>query len=229
MLCVMRDMTERKAMEESLRGALQSKRMLVRDLHHRMKNNITILQGLLVMEARREGGGIPDHVLDRCENRLVSMGAIHDLLSRADTLERMDAGKYISSLASLIHENHRELRPGVALQLDLEDIEMDEKVLTTCGLIVSELLSNALWHAFDVGDKGEVWVGMKRGANGRCAIFIKDDGKGIPEGMELAGNGSAGLGMRIISSHLDQLKGDLKVIRNEGTEFRITFPWGEAR
>jgi two-component sensor histidine kinase len=194
-----------------------------------MKNNITFLQSMLGILARREGGGIPKHVMDKCESRLISMGMIHDLLSRSDTLERLNAGDYISSLARMIHENHRDLRPGVALQLDLEDIEMNEKLLTTCGMIISELLTNALKHAFEDGDRGVVWVGMKRGAKGRGLIFIRDDGKGIPEDMELEASASTGLGMQIIASHIEQINGELKVIRDKGTEFRMTFPLTEAR
>jgi PAS domain S-box-containing protein len=214
------DVTDRKEAEDGLRQSLHEKDMLIKEVHHRVKNNLAVIQSLLALQSRKTDDSSSRELLRESESRVRSMGMIHGMLYQSDDFRRVDAARYLRSLVSQIMNTYRMSESMAHADLRLDAISLDVDTLIPCGLIVNELVSNALKYAFPPGSTGTLLVELVRDGN-RLRLSVSDNGPGLAP--DIDPSFAKTLGLRLVASLCQQLDGTLSVDRAGGTSFTITF------
>jgi PAS domain S-box-containing protein len=218
---------EQARTEEKLRTSLQEKEVLIQELHHRVNNNLQIISAILKFQADASDDEQLRQVLRQSQNRIFALAHIHEHLYRAPNLAWIDMEEYIHSLAEYIYQTYG--APDVAIQINVEPIPLDIDAANPCGLIVNELLSNALQHAFPpgtsptTGDEKVVHVTLQRDETAdRFILTISDNGVGLPEGVDW--RQPASLGLEMVKLLVCQLGGVIELDDSAGTTFTVRFP-----
>ncbi len=218
---IIRDVTERKRAEEGVKASLQEKEVLLREIHHRVKNNMQVISSLFSLQAGRTMSDECRGVLREGQARIRSMSLVHEKLYQSRDLSKIEFGGYVRSLTAHLFHSYLD-RPGqVQLKTDLESVSLDINAAVPCGLILNELVSNALKHAFPDGRSGTIRIGLQKDPSGAVELRVADDGVGLPAGFDLRKSG--GFGMEIVNLLVDQLDARLEVERTKGTSFKLTF------
>jgi PAS domain S-box-containing protein len=215
------DITRRKQMEKELVKSLNEKEMLIKEVHHRVKNNLAVITSLLRLQSSQIADKKSRKYFIDTENRVRAMSIIHEKLYKSEDLLSIDFDEYISDLAMQLFKNYNADSSRVRLDIDVSDIPLDIDIMIPCGLIINELLSNALKYAFPDDRKGRLSVSLTKGEDNTHTLAIKDNGVGLPEGLDIYETES--LGMKIVMSLTSQIGGWLELSKEDGTEFRITF------
>ncbi len=214
-------MVENKMAQKEIQASLREKEALLREIHHRVKNNLQVISSLMSLQAERLSDGDARKMLKESQTRIRSMAFIHEKLYHSRDLSKVDFASYIRSLASSLFQFYR-LDPGqVRLETDLEDVGIDINSAGPCGLLVNELISNALKHAFPAGRKGTVRIGLRRETDGAITLRVADDGVGLPETLDFRNADSFGL--QILGLLVEQLDAKIDLDRTNGTAFTISF------
>ncbi len=216
------DITARKVAEDRVRAALREKETLVKEVHHRVKNNLAVIAGLLDMQAHRAADPGAARTLRDCFNRVHSMAAIHEQLYQADDVAGIDAGPYLEGLCSHLFHSYGAGDGRVSARVRVAPLAVDLDTAVPLGLIVNELVSNALKHAFPDGRRGTLALDFGTDPDGRFVLAVADDGAGLPADFDLGRARS--LGLRLVHRLAHQLGGDVVLDRAGGTAFRISFP-----
>jgi two-component sensor histidine kinase len=222
-LVVLRDITERKNAEEALRKALHEKEMLNKEIHHRTKNNLAILQSLISLKEQSLGKmDSSKPYLKDIESRMLALSLLHEKLQNKETSTIIDAQEYMQSLARILF-NSFDMDPGrVKLHVDVQDILLDANIMVSCGLIVNELLTNAFKYAFTDRREGEIRLEFHEDSPGSFSLRVSDNGTGMPARFEP--KASESLGMTVIHVLAGQLDGQIEYnSTDKGTEFSISF------
>lgn len=218
---IMRDMTERKLAEERIHTSLQEKEILLKEIHHRVKNNMQVVSSMLQLQS----GYIKDPaalaMFQECRDRIQSMALIHERLYQSRDLAEIDFAEYVRSLVSMLMYSHRPANMDLRSMVDIDSISLDLDTAIPVGLIVNELVINALKHAFKGKLQGNVMVGLKPVDDLHYELVIKDDGCGMPEGFDM--EKSSSLGLRLVRILSKQIQGRLSVSNHSGTRFCVTF------
>jgi PAS domain S-box-containing protein len=215
-----RDVTERRNAEEQLRNSLQQKETLLREIHHRVKNNLQVVSSLLDLQSTtvRNPEGI--EALRESKQRVKTMAMIHERLYSRGDASSIVLKDYIEDLVhGIVQANIRDQL--VAVQLDVPAISLGINSAVPCGLIINELVSNCLKHAFEKAEKGHILIQFRSVREKRLTLLIEDDGLGLPEDVDLDSGGS--LGLSLVRALVKQLDGTIEIDRGAGTRFRITF------
>jgi PAS domain S-box-containing protein len=220
-LAQIRDVTEQRQAEGQLKASLQEKEVLLREIHHRVKNNLQIISSLLNLQSQHVEDSKALEMFKESRLRVRSMAMVHEKLYRSKNLSRVDFKEYVQSLCYHLFQMYGVAPDTVALNLDMGDILLDINTAIPCGLLVSELISNALKHAFPQGRKGEVTVSMKPVENGDIVLEVRDNGVGLEEDLDLKNTESFGL--QLVDMLTEQLQGTISIDRNGGTTFAIRF------
>jgi PAS domain S-box-containing protein len=216
------DVTERKRTEEFLRSALREKEVLLNEVHHRVKNNLTVVSSLVSLQRRRIGDREIQGFFMDMESRIRSIAMVHENLYQARDLANINFGNYLNSLAATIFRFYDMPPTSVGLKLDVPpELCFDVSTMVPCGLILNELVTNALKYAFPGGQRGELSISLGPEDEGRYTLAVRDNGVGLPEGLDV--RNAESLGLRLVGLLTEQLDGDLDVVSEGGTEFRITF------
>ena len=218
---VSRDITEQKTVEEGLRAALQEKDVLLKEIHHRVKNNMQVISSLLNLQARYIKDPEVLEIFKESQRRIRSMALIHEKLYKSRSLSQIEFAGYLRSLASNLFSSLQISPRQVELKTDLEELTFDIQTAIPCGLIVHELVSNSLKHAFPGARHGEIHLGLRRFAENEYLIRVKDNGVGLPAHLDLRETET--LGMQLVNLLVDQIEGRIEVERKTGTEFRVYF------
>ncbi len=213
---------ERKRAEETIRASLEEKELLLREIHHRVKNNLQIVSSLLRLPLRRAGGGSLADIVQETQNRIRSIWLIHEKLYRSESLSMVDFGQYVHTLAVHLFDSYCVDRSKIALDVECEAVQFDVDTAIPCGLILNEVVSNALSHAFPGTGTGRITIRLQQLADGRCRLAISDDGVGIPAGVDASGERT--LGMRIVDSLAKQIDGVARFETSGGTTFTLVVP-----
>jgi two-component sensor histidine kinase len=214
------EIAERIQAEERIQASLKEKEVLLKEIHHRVKNNLQIISSLLNLQGQQIEDPQIVGALRDSQNRVRSMALIHEQLYGAHDLARIDFGAYIHQLASHLFRSYR-ADSKVALDLKVEEINLRIDEAIPCGLILNELVSNALKHAFPDGRAGRIQVAL--GVDGgQVALAVSDDGVGLPEGFDH--RTSTSLGLQLVNSLVSQLDGEVMLEPGHGTGFNVTFP-----
>ena len=218
-ILMIRDRSKEYEIEELKRRSAEQKEVLLREIHHRVKNNLAIVISLLNFHLRANPGEELTRLITDIQLRIRSMALIHEHLYRSESLDRIPLASYAESLASMImtaFSGHR-----IRLVPELEPIDVSIETALPIGLIINELLTNAFKYAFPAGMPGEIRLRLARQEGDRCLIAIEDNGVGLPPDITLESETS--LGLFIIRLLVQQLDGTVEIIRNNGTTFRIVF------
>ena len=215
------NITERKQAEEQIRTSLQEKELLLKEIHHRVKNNLQIISSLLSLQAQQIHDEEVLEMFSNSQNRVTSMALIHEKLYRSDELTGVNFAEYIETLTANLFQSYQVSTQHLQLRVEVQDIflEIDEAI--PCGLVINELILNALKHAFPGGREGEIYINLNRREDGRYLLIVKDSGVGLPEDIDIATLDS--LGLKLVDILVHQLQGSVEIIRSNGTEFRIEF------
>jgi two-component sensor histidine kinase len=201
-----------------LRAAVEQKELLFREGHHRIKNNLQLVQSLLFLQSTRVDG-VSRVVLEDTIGRIQAVGSIHDLLYRNTHTEGLDARLYVERLCEALGRSVA----GILIHTDVANLRLDPDRAVTLGLVVSEAVLNALKHAFPQGHPGEVFVALQRGPDD-IVLSVRDTGAGLPDSFDPAR--SSGLGARLIAGLASQLQARVEYSRHAdgGSIFRMTMP-----
>jgi PAS domain S-box-containing protein len=219
---VVRDITTHKRLEEQLKASLQTKEALLKEVHHRVKNNLQVISSLLDLQA---DAIIDPHIramFEESQNRIHSMALIHENLYQSDDLSHIDAEQYIRSLSRRLFEAYSTPNDRIALTVDADKVSLNVNTAIPYGLILNELISNCLKHAFPDERAGEIRIELRLHAPGTCVLKISDTGVGFPDDIDFRATESFGLQMVCILT--EQLGGTIELDRGDGTTFTIAFP-----
>jgi len=219
---IVRDVTERKKTERQIKSSLKEKEVLLGEIHHRVKNNLAVISGLLYLQAEKTEEKSAQDLLRQSQSRINSMGIIHELLYENQTFASVDPGKYIEQLTERITRNLNIGDKNIHTTIETEDLKLDMTVAIPCALIINELLTNAYKYAFEGRDSGTINIKLNR-TNGTCRLTVADDGVGIPENYSDKFEQN-GLGLFLVKTLTEQINGQLDIQKNRGTQFEITFP-----
>src|SRR5262245_43890906 len=219
---VARDIRRRKEVEEELRRSLAEKEALLREVHHRVKNNLQVISSLLRLQAADSPSPEAARLFHESESRIRSMALIHEQLYRSGDLARIDFRDYVDGLTRNVLASAGEVGRPVKLIVDVEPVSLDLDIAIACGLVLNELLSNALKHAFPEGQSGTISVAFHC-VDGFATLVVADDGIGLPAPSEGLGRPGA-LGQRLVAALVRQLRGTSSLKGDRGTQFTLTFP-----
>jgi PAS domain S-box-containing protein len=219
---VIRDITARREAEERLKASLKEKEMLLREIHHRVKNNMQIISSLLRMQARSIKNNEAVQALLVSQNRIRSMSLIHEKLYRSEGFVDIDSSDYIISLIHGLFSSYGIDGDKIKLIAAIDPVELGMDSAISCGLIINELITNSLKHAFPEGRTGCIQISLRKRSNDECELTVSDDGIGISEGMDFKNSDS--LGLQLVSTLAEeQMQGRVAVERNHGTKITIGF------
>ena len=232
--------------EERMKASLKEKEVLLKEIHHRVKNNLQVVSSLLYLQSETINDPDMLGLLQDSQNRVRSMALVHERLYQAEDLSRIDFPEYVRELASHLIKSYSVDISAISLSIDAGDIALDVDTAVPCGLIVNELISNSLKHAFPADpvretdrldparhqaggtawdtrgvQRGAIHIELRSGDNGQMQLVVGDNGVGFPEDMDFRNTES--LGLLLVNSLVRQLKGTIELHRDAGTAFKISF------
>lgn len=220
LLGISRDITERKRAEEAMARSLHEKEVLLKEIHHRVKNNLQIISSLLSLQEQKMSDlGMLD-VLAESRGRIMSMAIIHDQLYHSSDFAEIGMEEYLRQLLPRLIQTYKGRR-DIALRLDLHPIALSLDQAIPFGLIMNELTTNALKHGFRERSKGVISISATL-SGGMISLTVEDNGAGLPPGFMMEKQST--LGLQIVTMLTGQLHGDLAVTSGPGTCFRLRFP-----
>ncbi|MBS0395139.1 MAG: PAS domain S-box protein [Proteobacteria bacterium] len=220
-LVVVRDVTERQLAEQRLLDSLREKEALLKEIHHRVKNNLAVMSSLFYLESRHTQDATTLKILQESQDRVRAMAMVHEALYQTDSLAAVDFAEYARSLCDRLLGTYRTEGVAVRLSSALEPVQVTVEQAIPLGLILNEMMTNALKHAFAGRRAGEVRLQLERVSPSGCELSLLDDGVGAPGG---AGE-SSGFGLRLIHLLARQLGGEFELVPlARGTQARLRVP-----
>ncbi len=214
------DVSEIKQAELRLEESLTEKETLLKEIHHRVKNNLQITAGLFSLQAATIADAHVQEVFRESENRIKSMALVHEMLYQSRNLAHIEISDYVESLAQTLLRSYSLNEALIDPQFDLQKVSLDIDRAIPFGLIVNELVGNCVKHGFAAGAKGSMWVTLRMD---RDIVFtVADNGRGIPKGYDF--RKAKTLGMQLVLTLTKQLKGNIELKTDGRTEFRVSFP-----
>ncbi len=221
------DITETLKVQEELRRSLSEKEVLLKEIHHRVKNNLQVISSLLSLQSERIRDKEAQDVFRDSQNRVRSMAMIHERLYRSQDLAHVDFGEYVRSLSTSLFNSYRTALPRVQCDISVDNMQVDVDVAVPCGLILNELVSNALKYAFPGEKEGNVRIRLREIAPFMVQLTVEDDGVGLSEGTNLVDGNS--LGYQLVHLLVEQLGGRIEVKTEGGVHVDVTFLIHQAR
>ena len=218
------EITERKKAADQIQASLAEKEVLLREIHHRVKNNMQVITSLLNLQEEYIDDEKYSGMFQDSKNRIVAMALVHDKLYQSENLANVNFPEYISSLASTLFQTYR-TTGNIALKMDVEEISLSIDSAIPCGLILNELISNSLKHAFPDNRDGEIRIDFHSDNDGNITLIVGNNGVEFPEDLDWKNTES--LGLQLVNILTQQLDGTIELDRTGGTAFKIR--WYEER
>ncbi len=215
------DVTERKQAEEAIKSSLAEKEVMLKEIHHRVKNNMQVISSLVQLQAAEIEDPVMRDIFQDVVYRVRSMAMVHEKLYQSSDLARVDFADYAQSLLGYLWRAQGSTASGIKLNLELKPVLLSVNTAIPCGLILNELVSNALKHAFVGRDSGKVTVALHGEGQACVRLSVHDDGIGLPQGLNWKKADS--LGLRLVQMLVGQLQAEVDVISEKGTVFTIIF------
>jgi len=219
-LVSLQDITDRNKTENQLKTSLKDKDMLLREIHHRVKNNLQIISSLLNLQSRYIKDVDALDVFAESQNRVRSMAIIHEKLYNSESMSEIDFGEYISDLTESLFYNYRVNPSRISLKKNMDEIFFDVDTAIPCGLIVNELITNCLKHAFPDDNKGEIYIELLK-TDDKYVLNVKDNGVGFPDDIDFKNTKS--LGLQLVNNLVSQVEGTIELEGSNGSSFNIIF------
>ena len=217
-----RDITERRAAEARINASLAEKEVLLREIHHRVKNNMQVITSLLRLQSDRIKDQKYADIFKESQDRIKSMALVHEKLYQSKDLARIDFREYVEALMMDLFRSYGVDSRKIKTIIAIDDVSLGPDHAIPCGLIINELVSNSLKHAFPQGRKGEIRVTFRSIGEGELSVNVSDNGIGFPENLDFKSTKTLGLVLvRTLVEH--QLEGQITLDRQEGTAFDIQF------
>lgn len=216
------DISDRKQREERIHAALREKDILLGEIHHRVKNNLQIVSSLLDLQSARVNDIAVIDMLKDSQNRIRSMALIHQTLYQSKDFAKVDFSSFLDALVPTLISSYRVDSQRVLLEVDAGSVQLPISAAIPCGLLMNELISNTLKHAFPQGRQGKITIDLSSDGEGWVTLAVSDDGVGIPEHLDITE--SETLGLTLVSLLNDQLGGRMTVHRANPTAFTFHFP-----
>jgi PAS domain S-box-containing protein len=220
------DITGRKRAEEQLKASLREKDALLKEVHHRVKNNLQIISSLLNLQARYTHNAQALALFRDSQNRVKSMALVHEQLYQSQDLTRIHFGEYVQLLTNNLFRSYGINTHLIKYKIHT-DISLGIDTAVPCGLIINELISNSLKYAFPSRRAGEIRIDLTATPDHRLTLIVADNGVGLPQDLDL--QNSSSLGLRLVRILSEQLEGDIEFHSENGTEFRMTFSEVKSR
>lgn len=214
------DITEQKSAEEKLKSSIRDKDLLLREIHHRVKNNLQIISSLLNLQSRYIQDEDALDVFTESQNRVKSMAIIHEKLYKSKTMSKIDFEEYITDLTDSLFYSYHVNPTKVVLVKNIDRIFFDVDTAIPCGLIVNELITNCLKHAFPGDGKGTITIELLKSGEDYL-LNVADTGVGFPDEIDFQNTES--LGLQLVNNLVNQLDGTIELDRSNGTRFKILF------
>jgi PAS domain S-box-containing protein len=218
---IYRDISERKKHEEQIIKDLEEKEILLKEVHHRVKNNMQIISSMLKLQSRYIDDEKALELFKNSQNRVKSMALIHERIYKSPDLASVNFEDYVKSLGVSLFLNYGVNTNNVSFETQVDSVSVNMNTAIPLGLIINELISNALKHAFPQNRKGKLKISFSRNADGKHKLIVEDNGVGIKQDIDL--NEAETLGMQLVNALTSQLQGSLKIINENGTKVRLTF------
>jgi|GEM_PF-3692993 two-component sensor histidine kinase len=216
------EVVERKKAEKKIQASLQEKELLLREIHHRVKNNLFIVSQIFEFQIDYLDNNQLIQILKECQNRIYSMGIIHDILYQNTNLKKINFAEYLTALIRYLNQSYNpHLNSSIQIQLELQPVILNIETANPCGLIVNELISNAFKHAFNEQKNGMIKVILTEDEVNQITIQVQDNGIGFPKDLDFQQVDS--LGLELVRTLTQQLQGSLELDRSQGTLFQLTF------
>ncbi len=215
------ELSDRKQAEANLKNSLTEKEILLKEIHHRVKNNISVVASLLELQSNTVSDPQTAKMFEECQNRLYSMALIHEKLYRSTNRTQINFGEYLEDLVTNLFQSYNINDSRIQLQIIAESVSLNLETATPCGLIVNELISNTLKHAFPDGTSGTVSVECYQTGDREIHLFVKDNGIGFPQNLDFRKTNS--MGFQVVCTLTEQLEGTIELSRQIGTEFHLKF------
>jgi PAS domain S-box-containing protein len=216
-----RDLTMRKQAEEQIRASLREKNVLLQEIHHRVKNNLQITASLLMLQSRFIQNEQVLKTLGESQNRIQSMALIHETLYQSENLAQVDLARYVQKLTTHLFRSYEVNPETITLQVNADSVLLSIDAVVPCGLIVNELISNALKYAFPGNRRGKIRIDLHPDHDEQLILVISDNGIGLPANVEF--REAESLGLQLVNMLAEQLEGTVELDRRGGTTFRIAF------
>src|SRR5215475_7857956 len=216
------ELAQRRQAEAQITASLHEKEILLKEVHHRVKNNLQIVSSLLELQSDALDDAALLAQFRDSQDRIRSMALVHETLYQSQELARLDLARYIHTLSAQLVQSYNidPQRISVRLQVDTVVLDMDQAI--PCGLILNELLSNAFKYAFPQNRTGEVHVELHADTAQKAALVVRDNGIGFPDEIDFRHTES--LGLQLVAMLTEQLQGTIALERADGTTFTLTFP-----
>lgn len=216
-----REIEERKIVEEKLKFSLQEKEILLKEIHHRVKNNLQIISSLLYLQSDSIQDKIALDKFKESQNQIRSIALIHEKLYQSNELSRIDFSEYIQRLSSYLFYTYNVNSRLIRLKIQAGNVYLPVDKAIPCALIINELITNSIKHAFLYGNKGIISVKLYV-KDKKYILQFSDDGTGLPEDLNI--NNVNTIGIDLIINLIEQIDGFLEIEKHKGTLFKITFP-----
>jgi two-component sensor histidine kinase len=217
---VVRDITDRKRDEDGIKASLAEKEVLLKEIHHRVKNNLQVISSLLKLQSRYIQDSRVSEMLKESQNRVRSMALVHEQLYQSKDLSNIDFAEYIQNLAHNLFQAYEIHAEGIKLQTNIAQCSLNIDTAVPCGLIINELVTNALKYAFTGQIKGNINIDFTL-ENRVCVLTVSDSGIGFPKDLDY--RNARTLGLRLVGSLVKQIRGKIELLETAGTTFKITF------
>lgn len=215
------ELIQRKSAEKKIKASLEEKEILLKEIHHRVKNNLQVISSLLFLQSKKIKNNEALEMFKESQNRIKAMALIHEKLYQSEDIVHIDFSKYISSLTSYLIKSYRVSSLNISIHKEIGNFEINIDKAIPCGLIINELISNSLKHAFPNARKGEIKIKIDTIDSDRAIIDVKDNGIGMPDEIDMKNVNT--LGLRLVNTLIKQLDGMMEINRNNGTEYKIIF------
>jgi PAS domain S-box-containing protein len=220
--CNIRDCSARVQLEKAVRASLQEKEVLLKEVHHRVKNNLQVISSLLHLQSQHAADQRSVRLFQESQDRVRSMALVHERLYHSKDLSQVDFTTYIENLAAHLFSSHQVDSDSIHLTVDAQGVTLPIEAAVPCGLLLNELISNCLKHAYRGRDRGRIQVTLRAVEGSEVLLAVSDDGVGFPPGVEP--QAGASFGMQLIADLVEQLHGTIRISRETGTSIRILFP-----
>lgn len=213
---------ERQKAEKETLKSLKDKELLLREIHHRVKNNLAVISSLLYLQSQKTTNKQVLDSLTESQLRVKSMVLVHEKLYRSKDLSSINYSEYIESLASSLFRTYEFDSKRISLEINVKEIYLDTDSASSVGLIINELISNSIKHAFPGERVGKVTIDFGETVGGTYTLVVSDDGVGLPQGFDFQNTDT--LGLKLVSTLVEQIDGTLEIENKKGSSFKITFP-----
>jgi len=223
MLNLLDDLTQEK---DKVASSLAEKDVLLREIHHRVKNNLQVTSGLLHLQSKHARDEETRELFVESMSRVKSMALVHEKLYESVNLSAVDFAEYVRDLVRELVRLYGAAERHVNVETNIPPISIELDACVNLGLIINELVSNALKHAFPNGREGHVWISLAPAGEGELCLSVRDDGVGLGPDLNIAAVRT--MGLQLVAGLTKQIDGSLEVERTNGTDFRITFHGSRA-